>query len=97
MALSKLDKDPLKQLKKFADVSATPATAAPTRLTVMYLVRFFKHVLGYDSLKEITGELELKEKNCALALNTDTPERACLPERWRLDSRRVVNRRLLKK
>ena len=40
--------------------------------TVMYLVRFFDTVLGYDALKgEISKELAIKERYCDVALKVD--------------------------
>jgi predicted type IV restriction endonuclease len=40
--------------------------------TVMYLVRFFENVLGYDALKgEISKELAIKERYCDVALKVD--------------------------
>jgi hypothetical protein len=40
--------------------------------TVMYLVKFFEDVLGYDSLKgEISKELAIKDRYCDVALKVD--------------------------
>ncbi len=40
--------------------------------TVMYLVRFFENVLGYDALKgEISKELAIKDRYCDVALKVD--------------------------
>jgi hypothetical protein len=40
--------------------------------TVMYLVKFFEDVLGYDSLKgEISKELAIKDRYCDIALKVD--------------------------
>ncbi len=40
--------------------------------TVMYLVKFFEEVLGYDSLKgEISKELAIRDRYCDLALKVD--------------------------
>jgi hypothetical protein len=40
--------------------------------TVMYLVKFFEEILGYESLKgEISKEFTIKDRYCDLALKTD--------------------------
>lgn len=40
--------------------------------TVMYLVKFFEDVLGYDSLKgEISKEVQVKDRYCDVALKVD--------------------------
>jgi predicted type IV restriction endonuclease len=40
--------------------------------TVMYLVKFFEEVLGYDALKgEISKELAIKDRYCDIALKID--------------------------
>ena len=40
--------------------------------TVMYLVKFFEEVLGYDSLKgQISKELAIKDRYCDIALKPD--------------------------
>lgn len=40
--------------------------------TVMFLVKFFEEVLGYDSLRgEISKELQIKERYCDLALKVE--------------------------
>jgi hypothetical protein len=68
-----VEKTILNQLKKFAlafrearDRGANEAD------TVMFLVKFFEELLGYDSLKgEISKELQIKERYCDLALKID--------------------------
>jgi len=73
MAQDKLDKATLKQLQKYADVFRDARDRGTNEAdTVMYLVKFFEEVLGYDSLKgEISGELQVKNQYCDLALKID--------------------------
>ena len=39
--------------------------------TVMYLVRFFTDVLGYDLFSEITKEFQIRERYCDIAVKVD--------------------------
>lgn len=66
-------KDVLFQLRRFAtafkDARDRQANESDT---VMYLVKFFEEVLGYDSLKgEISKELAIKDRYCDVALKVD--------------------------
>ena len=68
-----LDKSAANQLNRFA-VAFREARdrGANESDTVMYLVKFFEEVLGYDSLKgEISKELSIKDKYCDIALKID--------------------------
>lgn len=68
-----LEKSILNQLRKYAaafrearDRSSHESDA------VMFLVKFFEEVLGYDSLKgEISKELSIKDRYCDIALKID--------------------------
>ncbi len=68
-----LEKDVSAQLKKFAAAFKEARDRGANEAdTVMYLVKFFEEVLGYDSLKgEISKELQIKERYCDLALKID--------------------------
>lgn len=64
-----LDKSTSAQLKRFA---AAFKEAANESDTVMYLVKFFEDVLGYDSLNgEISKEVPIKDRYCDMALKID--------------------------
>jgi len=61
-----IDKPTLTKLKKFADVfkSARDRNVDESN-TVMYLIKFFEEVLGYDPLAgEITTEIPIKDRYC---------------------------------
>jgi predicted type IV restriction endonuclease len=67
------DKDTLFQLQRYATAfrEARERNANESD-TVMYLVKFFEDVLGYDSLKgEISKEVQIKDRYCDLALKVD--------------------------
>src|SRR5208283_739320 len=76
-----IDKPTLTKLKKFADVfKAARERNADESNTVMYLVEFFKEVLGYDPLSgeitkeipiKITKETPIKERYCDFAVILD--------------------------
>jgi hypothetical protein len=68
-----IDRTVLNQLTKFADAFREARDRAANEAdTVMYLVRFFEEVLGYDSLKgEISKELQIKDRYCDLALKIE--------------------------
>ena len=68
-----LDKQTSAQLQRFATAfrEARERNANESD-TVMYLVKFFEDVLGYDSLKgEISKELAIKDRFCDIALKVD--------------------------
>ncbi len=67
------DKQTLAQLQRYAAAfrEARERNANESD-TVMYLVKFFEDVLGYDSLKgEISKEVQIKDRYCDLALKVD--------------------------
>jgi hypothetical protein len=66
-------KDVLFQLRRFATAfKEARDRGANESDTVMYLVKFFEEVLGYDSLKgEISKELAIKDRYCDVALKVD--------------------------
>lgn len=68
-----ISKDVLAQLKRFATAfREARERGANESDTVMYLVKFFEDVLGYDSLRgEISKELAIKDRYCDLALKID--------------------------
>jgi hypothetical protein len=68
-----LEKAILIQLKRYAAAFLEARERGANEAdTVMYLVRFFEEVLGYDSLKgEISKELQIKDRFCDLALKID--------------------------
>ncbi len=68
-----IPKDRLNQLRRFATAfKEARERSANESDTVMYLVKFFEEVLGYDSLRgEISKELAIKDRYCDLALKVD--------------------------
>lgn len=68
-----LDKSTTMQLKRFATAFRDARERGANESdTVMYLVKFFEEVLGYDSLKgEISKELAIKDRYCDVALKID--------------------------
>lgn len=68
-----INKDVLAQLRRFSTAfREARERGANESDTVMYLVKFFEDVLGYDSLKgEISKELAIKDRYCDLALKVD--------------------------
>jgi len=68
-----LDKPTAAQLKRFAGAFRDARERGANESdTVMYLVKFFEEVLGYDSLKgEISKELPIKDRYCDIALKLD--------------------------
>jgi len=68
-----LDKVTSAQLKRFAAAfREARERGANESDTVMYLVKFFEEVLGYDSLKgEISKELAIKDRYCDIAIKID--------------------------
>ena len=68
-----LDKSTSAQLKRFASAfKEARERGANESDTVMYLVKFFEDVLGYDSLKgEISKEVPIKDRYCDMALKID--------------------------
>jgi predicted type IV restriction endonuclease len=68
-----LDKATSAQLKRFAAAfKEARERGANESDTVMYLVKFFEEVLGYDSLKgEISKELTIKDRFCDIALKIE--------------------------
>lgn len=79
-----IDKPTLTKLKKFADVfKAARERNADESNTVMYLIKFFEEVLGYDPLVgEITKEIPIKERYCdfAIVLGAKTDDGKPKPE-----------------
>ncbi len=68
-----IDKPPVGQLKRFAQAfREARERQANESDTVMYLVKFFEDVLGYDSLRgEISKEFQVKDRYCDIALKID--------------------------
>ena len=68
-----LDKQAAFQLTRFATAFRDARDRGANESdTVMYLVKFFEDVLGYDSLKgEISKELSIKDRYCDIALKID--------------------------
>lgn len=68
-----LDKATLNQLRRFAQAfKGARDRGANESDTVMYLIKFFEEVFGYDSLKgEISKELAIKDRYCDIALKPD--------------------------
>lgn len=68
-----LDKATAAKLKRFAQVfQEAQAREANESDTVMYLIKFFEDVLGYDSLaNEITKEVAIKDRYCDFAVKLD--------------------------
>lgn len=68
-----LDKAILNKLTRFATAfKEAKDRGANESDTVMFLVKFFEEVLGYDSLKgEISKELAIKDKYCDIAIKID--------------------------
>lgn len=68
-----LDKHTANHLARFATAfREARERGANESDTVMYLVKFFEEVLGYDALRgEISKELAIKDRYCDLALRID--------------------------
>jgi hypothetical protein len=68
-----MDKQTANQLARFATAfREARERGANESDTVMYLVKFFEEVLGFDSLKgEISKELAIKDRYCDVALKLD--------------------------
>jgi hypothetical protein len=68
-----VSKDTLVQLRRFASAfKEARERNANESDTVMYLVKFFEDVLGYDPLKgEISKEVAIKDRYCDVALKVD--------------------------
>jgi hypothetical protein len=68
-----LEKTVTQQLKKFADAFREARERGATESdTVMFLVKFFEEILGYDPFKgEISKELAIKERYCDIALKIE--------------------------
>lgn len=68
-----IPRDILAQLRRFATAFRDARERGANESdTVMYLVKFFEEVLGYDSLRgEISKELAIKDRYCDLALKID--------------------------
>ena len=68
-----IDKQTLSKLKKFADVfKAARDRNADESNTVMFLIKFFDEVLGFDPLAgEITTEIPIKDRYCDFAIVLD--------------------------
>ena len=78
----KIDKPTLAKLKKFANAFKTARERnANESDTVMYLVRFFDEVLGWDPLSgELTKEFGVKERYCDFAVLLEPKIEGCKPE-----------------
>jgi hypothetical protein len=68
-----LDKSIQAQLKRFADAfKEARERGANESDTVMYLVKFFEDVLGFDSLKgELSKEVAIKDRYCDMAVKLE--------------------------
>lgn len=68
-----LDKQTMLQLSRFATAFREARDRGANESdTVMYLIKFFEDVLGYDPLKgEISKELAIKDRYCDVALKVD--------------------------
>jgi predicted type IV restriction endonuclease len=68
-----MDKQTATQLERYATAfREARERGANESDTVMYLVKFFEEVLGYDALKgEISKELAIKDRYCDVALKVD--------------------------
>lgn len=68
-----IDKRVTAKLKKFAEVfTKAREDEANESDTVMYLIKFFEEVLGYDPLVgEITKEVPIKERHCDFSVVLD--------------------------
>lgn len=68
-----LDRQTMAQLTRFGTAFRDARDRGANESdTVMYLVRFFEDVLGFDSLKgEISKELAIRDRYCDLALKVD--------------------------
>jgi hypothetical protein len=68
-----IEKAVLNQLRRFAGAFREARDRGANESdTVMFLVKFFEEVLGYDSLKgEISKELAIKDRYCDIALKID--------------------------
>lgn len=68
-----IDKSTLSKLERFATAFREARDRGANESdTVMYLVKFFEELGGYDSLKgEISKELAIKDRYCDLALKID--------------------------
>jgi hypothetical protein len=68
-----LDKQTLGKLKKYSMVfKEAKSREANESNTVMYLIKFFEEVLGYDSLSgEITKEIAIKDRYCDFGIRLD--------------------------
>lgn len=71
--MEKLDKNTFNQLKKFAqNFEALRERGATESDTVMFLVEFFKEVLGYDLFAgEISKEVSIKDKFCDIVIKLE--------------------------
>jgi hypothetical protein len=68
-----MDKTTLNQLRKFAAaIKEARDRGANESDTMMYVVKFFEELLGYDSLKgEISKELSIRDRFCDIALKVE--------------------------
>jgi hypothetical protein len=68
-----LDRHTLQMLKKYAKVfNDARAREVNESDTVMYLIKFFEDVLGYDSLSgEISKEVSIKDRYCDFGIKLD--------------------------
>jgi len=68
-----LDRPTISQLQRFATAfKDARERGANESDTVMFIVKFFEELLGYDSLKgEISKELAIKDRYCDIALKID--------------------------
>lgn len=68
-----MDKQILQQLKKYAQVFKDARDRGANESdTVLYLIKFFEDVLGYDSLSgEISKEVAIKDRYCDFGIKLD--------------------------
>jgi hypothetical protein len=67
-----MEKELKKQLKLFASIFKDAQDKGKREAdVVMYVVQFFKDVLGYDVFTEISKEFQIKEKYCDIAIKLD--------------------------
>jgi predicted type IV restriction endonuclease len=77
-----IDKPTLLKLKKFAEVfRGARERNANESDTVMFLIKFFEEIFGYDPLKgEIRKEVAVKERYCDFAVVLDSKTEDSKPE-----------------
>lgn len=67
-----MDRDVKKQLQQYIQIFQDGRQRGINEAdTVMYLVKFFTDVLGYDLFSEITKEFQIRERYCDIAVKID--------------------------